>query len=478
MIAAETAPYSRVGGLGDVVAALSGSLRAEGVDVRTISPLYPSVREFTLRKLGSLKSVEMGSGHYEGAVYVDPSQKPAINVFIENEEYFDRPGTYTDPATGEGYPDNFERFNFFRLACLELFRRINWEPDIVHCHDAHTALIPAYLKADLAPERLKQARSIFTVHNLAYQEIYASSLLSLTGLPESEFYLGGPLEFYGNLNLMKAGISYADKITTVSPRYAAEIQTSEYGCGLEGVLRERESDLTGISNGVDVETWNPEVDPDIAASYSRNDLSGKAVNKQRLQQLCGFPEKDVPLLGMVTRLAEQKGIELLLAVAPDVLEMGAQLVILGQGNLAYQDALRDLARRNPDQVSVHLEFNNVLSHQIEAGSDIFLMPSRFEPSGLNQMYSMLYGTLPVVRFTGGLADTVQEFNADSGQGNGFVFHDYHPAPFLDTIRRAIALWRDETSRTRMIRNAMSCDFSWRKSATNYVDLYRSLVGDR
>jgi starch synthase len=473
MLAAEARPYASDGGLADVVAALSAALIRLHVHVRTILPLYWQVRRRTpLHKIADLPPVRMGDRLCPGSLHADPRQDPPAFYFIENHEFFDRSGIYNDSATGEGYADNFERFNFFTLAALEALRHLDLKPQILHCHDSQTGLAPAYLKLSKIGDRYyRDITTLFTIHNLAYQGLYERQKFVLTGLPGDLFYAMGPFEYYGQLNLMKAAICYADVLNTVSPQYAREIQSPEYGAGLDNVLRTRKDDLHGILNGIDTEEWDPAKDPLIFAPFSADDLSGKRINKEKLQDLCGFAVRQVPLIGMISRLVDQKGVDLFLAVAHELNRMDCQWVILGSGLKKYQDALKELAREHPEKFSVHLGFDNRLAHRIEAGADIFVMPSRYEPCGLNQMYSMKYGAVPIVRHTGGLADTVRDFGSKNGVGTGFKFNDYSPAEFLKTIQRAVEVWKDKEAWGGLMRSAMSEDFSWERSARQYVELY-------
>ncbi len=476
MISAELAPWSQVGGLGAVVSSLSEALRQQGVDVRTITPLYPPVRQLPLAKLGELEPVRMGSRCYRAAVYVDVSRRPSVNVFIESHDFFDRAGVYVDPQSGQGYSDNFERFNFFCLAALQFLLRSNWKPQLLHCHDSHTALIPAYLSLDNPHPRIPWVPSLLTIHNLEYQGLCDAQKFALTGLSPSYFFWGGPFEFYGQLNLLKAGIEFADRITTVSPRYAQEIQTPEFGCGLEGVLSQRRNRLAGILNGIDTSEWSPESDPWIRAHFSSADLAGKIENKQALQRACGLPFRNVPLISTVSRLVEQKGFDLFLAIQDQLKQMDVQWVVLGQGARHYQQALSNLSLEQPGKFVARHDFEPELAHQIQAGSDMALMPSRFEPCGLSQMYAMRYGTAPIARRTGGLADTVGDFDPLSGQGTGFTFDHYHPGVLLECIKRAVGVWKNRDSWNRLVDNAMHQDFSWRKSARRYLELYAELTG--
>ncbi|MGH9339763.1 MAG: glycogen synthase GlgA [Acidobacteriota bacterium] len=486
MLSAEVRPYSTVGGLSDVVAALPAALIELGVEVRVLSPLYRQVRAFRtsgrraggLKKLADLKVPLPGRVH-ESAIYIDPGEKPTRNYFIEQDEYFDREGIYNEESTGVGYPDNFERFNFFMVAALEALARLEWKPHVLHCHDSQTALLPAYLKlARMADPFYKDLSTVLTIHNLAYQGVFSADKYRQTGLPHELFYGTGPFEYYGLLNMMKAGICYADVLNTVSQQYAKEIQTKEYGSGLESVLERRKTDLYGILNGIDTKVWDPQTDPLIFANYSAQKMAGKKTNKRELQKLCGLSTEDVPIVGMISRLADQKGFDLLLELKKELAAMNCQWVILGTGMKSYQDALEELAREYPDKFAVYIQFDTELSHRIEAGSDMFLMPSRYEPCGLNQMYSMRYGTIPVVRNTGGLADTVEEFDSQNGKGTGFKFFEANARELLKALKRAIDTYQDRALWRKIMQNAMAQDFSWEKSAREYVRLYEKAIAHR
>lgn len=478
MLTPEVHPYAAVGGLADVISALTRALRRKGMEVRIFSPLYRFVcARAQLKKVVDLGEIALGPKSFSSAVYVDVEQDPTINYFIAESRFFDRPGVYTEPETGEGYEDNFERFNFFVLASLEALFRMDWKPHLLHCHDCHTALAPAYLKLGrMGLPFFNNIASVLTVHNLAYQGVYPAEKFPTTNLPGELFYPLGPFEFYGQINSMKAGLCYADVINTVSPQYAREIQTPEYGCGLDGVLRRRQGDLYGILNGIDTEEWDPERDPLIFAPYSRTNPAGKRINKSELQVLCGFERRDVPLIGMVSRVVEQKGFDLLLELRDEVSRMDCQWVFLGRGQRRYESALAELARQRPDRFYYQPEYNQTLAHRIQAGCDMALIPSRFEPCGLSQMYGMRYGAVPVVRHTGGLADTVQDFHSSHGNGNGFKFYDYGARSLLEVLHRAVRTWEDRTSWSRLVANAMSADFSWDRSAEEYVGLYRRAIG--
>ncbi len=477
MFSAEARPYATDGGLADVVQALPATLANLGIDVRVFTPLYRQVRKTAkLKKIADLPPVQMGSVVYPSALFTDEQQTTPSNYFIENDEFFDREGVYNEPATGEGYPDNFERFNFFMLAALDAVKHLAPAPQVIHCHDSQTGLVPAYLKLSRISDPFYRGIStVFTIHNLAYQGVYEKAKFALTGLRDDLFYAMGPFEFYGHLNLMKAAICYADVLNTVSPQYAREIQTPELGYGLDNVLRTRQNDLYGILNGIDTKVWDPATDPLIFAPFSSDDLAGKGINKERLQDLCGFAIRDVPLIGMISRLVDQKGFDLFLDSREQLNRMDCQWVVLGTGLKKYQDSLRELTRESPEKFAVFLEFNTTLAHRIEAGCDMFLMPSRYEPCGLNQIYSMRYGTIPIVRHTGGLADTVRDVNSKNGLGTGFKFNEYSSTELLKAIARAAEAWRDQEVWQKLVRNAMAENFSWERSARQYLELYSKAI---
>ncbi len=481
MLSAEVWPYAVAGGLSDVVAALPRALAAHGAEVKVFSPLHGSVRQHKgITKLMDLAPLRMGDREFPGALYVDASGECRRNYFIAQPDLFDRDGVYVDPETGETYPDDFERFNYFMRAALEAFPQLDWRPDVLHCHDSHTALIPAYLKLSRMGEPFyRRVSSVLTIHNLNYQGQYPREKYKLTGLPPELFDPLGPFEYYGKLNSLKAGICYADRITTVSPQYAREIQTPENGCGLHEVLRLRKTFLQGILNGIDTQSWNPEMDCLIEANFSLNDLSGKLVNKRHLQALCGFPPSDAPLIGLITRLPEQDGVDLFLDAAPALEGMDCQWLILGTGLRKHAAALQEWGRRQPDGFALHQGFSDRLAHSLFAGCDLFLMPARYEPCGLNQMYGMRYGAIPIVRHCGGLADTVVQYKPEEGSGQGFKFYAYESADLVRAIRQAVALWNENPEAwRRLIANAMSQDFSWERSAESYIEAYRLAVSHR
>jgi len=480
-VGAEVTPFARTGGLGDVIGALPPVLAKHGLDVRVVMPLYQTIRDrsFPLTPVIDDLSVPLAFGDRTARVwrgYLDENAQVPL-YFIEQDEYFARSGLYGDDQ-GD-YDDNAFRFLFFCAAALALAERWRWFPHVIHCHDWHTGLIPASLRflPRLTP-RLTTAASVFTIHNLAYQGVFPAALFDSLGLPPQVFHSRG-MEFHGHVNFMKAGLYYADRLTTVSPSYAEEICTSEFGHGLDGVLRERKNVLTGILNGADYEAWNPSTDRALAAQYSSNDVSGKAVCKLALLRAFGLVEDlESPLFGMITRLVDQKGVDLVLQALERLFALGASLVILGSGERRYEERLAALAREYPDRLGVRLGFNDALSHQVQAGIDCLLMPSRFEPCGLTQLYAMRYGTIPIVRASGGLRDSVAPFDATTRQGVGFVFVEPTADALLGAVQAALSVFADPSLWRWLQRHAMAQDFSWERSAARYIELYRQTIADK
>jgi starch synthase len=392
---------------------------------------------------------------------------------VESERLFGaRRGLYGE--RGHDYPDNAERFTFLARAALAVPGAIGMRPRIVHANDWQTGLVPYLLRHEHArDEAVAAARTVFTIHNLAYQGVFPKEVVPHLGLPWGVFRHEA-MEFFDQLSFMKAGLTFADALTTVSPTYAREILTPEGGAGLDALLRHRRADLQGILNGIDVEEWDPATDPHLPAHFSARALGGKARCKAALQRELGLPARpDVPLVAMVSRLAEQKGIDLVAAALPELAGLDAQLVLLGSGRHDYEDLFQRTARERPDRLAVRIGFDEGLAHRIEAGADVFLMPSRFEPCGLNQMYSLRYGTVPVVRAVGGLEDTVEDFDG-ARRGTGFKFREYHPGAMLTALRRALDVYRDERAWQGLVARGMAEDNSWRHSAAEYVRLFESL----
>ncbi len=465
-VSAEVSPFAKVGGLADVAAALPRALHGLGVDVRIAMPKYRQVVGKTdLEQLTRL-TVPVGNAEEECEVfrgYLPQSDVPVY--FFGNDPYFDRDQIYGEK--GGDYPDALERFVFLSRGALELPASLNWQPDIIHVNDWHTALVPAYLRAGIGP---RDAKSILTIHNLAYQGVFPWDRSVITGLPHD--IISG-FNHQGKLNLLKGGILNADRLTTVSPSYAVEIL--ENGEGLEQTLRMRADALVGILNGIDDVVWNPETDPLLWANYSADDPSGKSVNKERLRDELGLePDPTAPVVGMISRLASQKGFDLIMSAFDRMMALGIQFVILGTGTPEYEEFFRAAASRYPGRAAALITFSEEWAHRIEAAADIFLMPSRFEPCGLNQMYSLRYGAIPVVRATGGLKDTVTEYTGATG--NGFVFTEYTPDAMLAALRRAVSLYRDDPAAWAALRKrGMEEDHSWSTAARNYLELYCALT---
>jgi starch synthase len=469
MAASEMAPYAQTGGLGDVLAALPEALRRAGAAVHVVIPAYRTV-DWEAARAEPSGTLEVRTGSTRREVRVRTARAGAVTVsFVEADDYFGRDHLYGGPY-GD-YPDNAERFAFFSRAVLAFAARLEPAPDVIHCHDWQTALVPVFARAFPDP-RLAATRTIFTIHNLGYQGIFPSSVWPLLDLDWS-YFTPRTLEFYGQVNFLKGGLVFADALTTVSRRYAAEILAPEYGHGLDGVLRERRDVLHGIRNGIDVAEWDPAHDPYVAAPFTHDDPSGKARCKAALQASFGLRvAPHVPLFGMVSRLADQKGFDILTAIIPELLRHDVQLALLGNGDARYEQQLAAEGRRAPDRLAIRIAFDTAAAHQVEAGADAFLMPSRYEPCGLNQMYSMRYGTVPIVRATGGLDDTVEEFDPTTGSGTGFKFTPYTPDAFLGAVRRALEVYHRSVDWRRLMRNGMRADFSWEEPAAAYLALYR------
>jgi len=473
----EAVPFVKTGGLADVAGALPAALAKLGHDVRLVLPRYRAIPTAGLAPLLPLR-LPLGDAAVEGAVLEGRSPAGGPVYFIECPRLFDREGLYGEG--GRDYADNLARFTFFSQAVVAVAAHV-FPPDLIHCNDWHTALVPAYLRLR---ERARQQGSwatLLTVHNIAMQGIFPAEQFPLLGLPRDLFTPEG-MEFGGQVNCLKAGLIAADVINTVSETYAREVQTAEFGAGLEGLLLGRRGDLYGVLNGVDYAQWDPRVDPHLPAPYGPDDLDGKRLCKRALQKetgLEGLPY--APLLAMISRLTDQKGGDLVAAVLPSLVERGVQFALLGTGDPRYHAVFTHLAREHPRRVFVALRFDEALAHRIEAGADLFLMPSRFEPSGLNQLYSMRYGTVPVVRRTGGLADSVRDATPEavrSGVASGFVFEAYSPLALLAAIDRALDTFRDPVLWRRIQLAGMRADFSWDRSAQRYLALYREAVGRR
>ncbi len=475
-VASEGVPFAKTGGLADVVGTLPQALEDQGVEVKVLMPYYRMVREGKEPTTLIAEDLEMNLGLIDHTFNLTAPTAPGSPFyFVERDEFYDRRQLYGTPR-GD-YFDNLERFAFFSGAVLPFCRALDFAPDVIHCHDWQSALVPVYLKKRWADEAgLAKAKTVFTIHNLAYQGLFPKEKYPLLGLDRSFFSIDG-LEYYDQINLLKGGIICADAVTTVSQRYSVEIQTEEFGYGLEGVLRTRAEQLHGILNGVDYQDWSPETDSLIPAAFSPEDLQGKARDKAALMEAFGLSKElaDAPILAVISRLADQKGFDLLAEILPQLMKQKLMLVILGTGDEKYHRWLAAEAPKYKGKLGVNIAFDNKLAHLMEAGADMFLMPSRYEPCGLNQIYSMKYGTIPVVRETGGLADTVTPVGDIKTPGTGFVFSDYTPEAFLKAIHTALDAYANKELWTRIMLHAMAQDFSWKVSARKYLELYKSLV---
>jgi starch synthase len=472
-VASECAPFAKTGGLGDVVGALPKALHALGMDVRVVLPLYAGIDWDRLDRLDGALGVPMFYGTAWCGLRM--SRLPGSEVpiyFLEHHGYFDRPQLYGPP--GGAYGDNLERFTFLSRGALELCKALGWIPDVVHANDWQSALVPAYLNTVEWAQPLHGSASIYSIHNLAYQGVFDPGSIGVTGLGAEHLH-AREFEHFGTLNLTKGALYHSTLLSTVSPTYAREIQTGPYGAGLDGVLRERSSDLRGILNGIDTTEWNPATDPRLVAHFDATDLSGKAACKAALQREAGLAERaETPLFALVGRLVAQKGVDVLAAALPRILDWDLQVVLLGTGDRDVEERLATIANERPDRCAVKIGFDDALAHRIEAGADFFLMPSRFEPSGLNQMYSLRYGTLPIVRATGGLADSVRSYDEATGDGTGFVLNDLTPDALADTVGWALATWYQRPQHVAAMRlRAMAQDFSWERAAGEYRELYRA-----
>ena len=468
-VASECVTFSKTGGLADVVGALPRALAAAGHEISVYIPRYRQTRITEERTVVQSITIPFDD-QYRFCSIVTGAGYPGVRFFfIDYPPFFDREGLY-GTASGD-FPDNAERFALFCRAVLE-GSKILGVPDVFHCHDWQSALVPILLKTQYAEDpALQNSGVVFTIHNMGYQGLFPAEILPLLTLPWDLFTIS-KMEFFGNVNFLKGALAYSDLITTVSRKYSQEIQTSEFGFGLDGVLKERSQSVIGILNGVDYDEWNPESDKFIAAHYSSDDLSGKQICKQELVAALGITaDLSVPIIGIVSRFAAQKGFDLIGQVVDRLALEDVVLAVLGSGDKLYEEMFLRLARRVPGKIAVRIAYDNPLAHKIEAGADMFLMPSRYEPSGLSQMYSMKYGTVPIVRATGGLDDTIDPWDPRTKKGTGFKFQEYTGEALLRAIHQALQLYRDPASWQRLMRNGMSKDCSWRISAREYIRAY-------
>ncbi|MFC1477700.1 glycogen synthase GlgA, partial [candidate division KSB1 bacterium] len=483
-VSSEVFPFAKTGGLADVSGALPKTMKKLGHEVRIIMPKYKVVneRKFVLREVIRLKDIPILLGSDTKKISVKSAfttdTEKIQTYFIDYKPYFGRDGLYVDTKSKKEYVDNDERFILFAKGIFETLKLLFWQPDIIHCNDWQTGLVPFFLRTLYKDDDFfKKTAALFTIHNVGYQGNFPAGSYVKTNIDSDLFTPGAHTEFYGKFSFMKTGIYYADFVNTVSPTYAKEVQeTEEYGFGFEGIFSDRKKYFSGILNGVDYCVWDPETDALIPQNYSIRGLSAKVENKKALLEQYGLPFKEnVPLIGVISRLSDQKGFDLIEEIKEALFDLDVQLVLLGTGEKKYHKMFQKLAKKYPEKVGVNLTFDNELAHRIEAGSDMFLMPSRYEPCGLNQMFSLKYGTVPVVRKTGGLADTIHEFDPETGKGNGFIFNDYDSRELLNAIKRALKIYKDQKSWTRIMKNGMKQDFSWMAAAKKYYKLYEKIL---
>ncbi len=470
MVTSEASPYAKTGGLADVLGSLPGALQKNDADVRVIMPKYGSIPGKRKESIVQIAYIYVDLGWRHLYCGIEQSEFNGVTYyFIDNEFYFNRDNLY-------GYGDDCERFAFFNKAVIEAIPYLCYQPDIIHCHDWQSGMLPVLLDTGYKEQELyRDIKTIFTIHNLRYQGICGiDQMKEWFGLKDS-YFTEDKLEFYQSANFMKGGLVYSDFITTVSDTYAQEIKSCFYGEKMDGLLNARSAQLFGIVNGIDYEEFNPQTDPFLYQNYTKSGLSGKALNKTALQKDLNLTEReDIPMIGLISRLVDQKGLDLIECVFHEMMEEEVQFVILGTGTEKYEKLFADAVTRYPGKISANIRFDNGLAHKIYAASDFFLMPSLFEPCGLGQLISLRYGTLPIVRETGGLKDTVISYNEATGEGNGFSFMNYNAHDMLFTIKRALEIYKKKTLRTKLQKAAMSCDYSWQNSAGKYIELYKRL----
>ncbi len=471
IVSSEIVPFAKTGGLGDVIGALAKNLENLGIDVSLSLPKYkrPEIEESPKEIIAKEIEIKIGEEIFKGSVWKGVTGTSIDVYFIDNPSLFYREELYG--VGGNDYPDNHKRFIFFSLALLEFIRKKNLNFDVVHCNDWQTALIPAFLKLRYN----NNFATLFTIHNLAYKGLFPPETTLMAGFGWN-YFTPEFFEFHKQFCFLKGGIKFSEIINTVSEKYALEIQTPEFGEGLDGFLRTRSDSLFGVLNGVDYDVWNPSTDPYLKSKYTPRSLNRKKENKEDLIKECGMNiDVTTPIIGMITRLAEQKGLDILLYAIDELMEMNMGMIILGKGDEFYEKALKEKAKKYRNKLCVRIEFNEALAHKIEGGADMFLMPSRYEPCGLNQLYSMKYGTVPIVRGVGGLHDSVKEFDPVKGVGNGFRFESYEPKALIEAVRKALKIYKDKEKWTKLMKNCMKEDFSWEKSAKKYIKLYELAI---
>lgn len=470
-VVSECVPFVKSGGLADVAGALPKELKRLGTDIRVILPKYGFISEEYRNRMRKIAQLVVRVGWRRQYCGIETLEHEGVTYyFVDNEYYFKRDSLY-------GHYDDGERFSYFCRAVLDSLPAISFAPDIIHCHDWHTGMIPFLLREEYKKNSFyANMRTIFTIHNLQFQGIFPKEILGDLLNLSDEYFTIDYLEFYGNVSFMKGALVSADIVTTVSPTYKEEIKTEYYGERLDGLLRARDNDLVGILNGIDDEIYNPRKDPYIALTYDQHTIARKEINKRALQQYFGLStNEEAPLIAMVTRLTKQKGLDLVKCVFREILAENVQFVVLGTGDLEFEHFFNEMAATYPDRVKVFIGFNEELAHKIYAGADLFLMPSQFEPCGLGQLIALRYGAIPIVRETGGLNDTVQSYNEFTGEGNGFSFTNFNAHDMLYTIRRAIQFYNRKEIWENLVKEAMSRDYSWAQSAFKYNQLYAELV---
>lgn len=471
-VASEAVPFIKTGGLADVAGSLPKSLKAEGVDIRVILPKYGSIKEEWTSKMSHVGNITVPVSWRDKYAGVDMIERDGVTYyFLDNEEYFKRDSLY-------GYFDDAERFAFFSRAVLNVLPMLDFWPDVIHTNDWHAGMVNVFLKLDhIGDERYAGIKTLFSIHNLKYQGVFPKSVMNdVLGL-DWKYFNNGDLEFYDAVNYMKAGIIYADFVGTVSRTYAQEIQYDYFGENLDGLLRKRSDSLFGIVNGIDYDVYNPATDKNLLYTYDVNSWNKKVDNKVKLQEDLGLPVKrDTPIIAMVTRLVDAKGLDLLVRIMDELLATeDAQFVLLGTGDKRYEDWFQGLQWRFPDKVSANIRFSNQLAQRIYASADIFLMPSIYEPCGIGQLIALRYGTVPVVRATGGLRDTIQPYNKYTGEGNGYIFENINAHDMAYVIKQALGDYRDKSVWNHLVENAMNSDYSWKNSAKEYINLFSRLV---
>lgn len=478
LASSELFPFSKTGGLADMVGALGKAMAERGEEIFSVTPLYRGIREKfpEIQRTDVELNLPLGSRMVASRIWRLELEPKHSVYFVEQPEFFDRANLYVE--NGADYTDNSERFIYFSKCAAHLAREI-FQVDLAHVHDWQAGLVPLFLKDEEQRRNVGAIACVITIHNLAFQGVFPYSDWQYTNLPDTYFTPSG-VEFYGYFNCLKAGIIYSDIVTTVSPRYAREILTEQYGCGLDGVLRDRQRDLIGILNGVDYSEWRTDENPFLKHPYTAEALEGKARLKAELQQEMGLPvDAGIPLFATISRLADQKGFDILLPALEEMISTRMQFVALGSGNADFERGLKQLAARYPDKVAIQIGYNHGLSHRIEAGADYFLMPSRFEPCGLNQMYSLRYGTVPIVRVTGGLDDSVIDITENLERANGIKFYEYTSRALAKAIRKALALYERNDLLEHYRVNGMQADFSWEHTSAAYLEAYeRALAKSR